>query len=86
MATEASLETAQAIDSILARFIRYHPDRIDLSLDRMYRLLSDLGDPHTHLPPVIHIAGTNGKGSTAAFLRAALEASGKRSAPIHPRI
>lgn len=77
MATEASLETAQAIDSILARFIRYHPDRIDLSLDRMYRLLSDLGDPHTHLPPVIHIAGTNGKGSTAAFLRAALEASGK---------
>ena len=43
----------------------------------MYRLLADLGDPHTRLPPVIHIAGTNGKGSTAAFLRASLEASGK---------
>lgn len=68
---------AQAIDHILARFVRYHPDRIDLSLDRMYRLLSDLGDPHTNLPPVIHVAGTNGKGSTIAFLRAALEASGK---------
>jgi len=68
---------AQAIDRILARFVRYHPDRIDLSLDRMYRLLSDLGDPHTQLPPVIHVAGTNGKGSTVAFLRAALEASGR---------
>lgn len=81
MATSTGVTTtpgaAQAINNILARFIRYHPDRIDLSLDRMYRLLSDLGDPHTSLPPVIHVAGTNGKGSTVAFLRAALEASGK---------
>ncbi|MBT5570239.1 MAG: bifunctional folylpolyglutamate synthase/dihydrofolate synthase [Alphaproteobacteria bacterium] len=77
MATESSPDTAQAINTLLARFVRYHPDRIELSLDRMCRLLSDLGDPHTKLPPVIHIAGTNGKGSTAAFLRTALEASGK---------
>lgn len=77
MPTEGTREAAQAIDEILARFVRYHPDRIDLSLDRMYRLLADLGDPHTKLPPVIHVAGTNGKGSTVAFLRAALEASGK---------
>lgn len=68
---------ARAIDDILARFVRYHPDRIDLSLDRMYRLLADLDDPHQKLPPVIHVAGTNGKGSTVAFLRAALEASGQ---------
>lgn len=73
----ATSGAAQAIHNILARFVRYHPDRIDLSLDRMYRLLSDLGDPHTNLPPVIHVAGTNGKGSTIAFLRAALEASGR---------
>ena len=77
MASESRPAPAQAIDDILARFVRYHPDRIDLSLDRMYRLLADLGDPHTKLPPVIHVAGTNGKGSTVAVLRAALEASGK---------
>ena len=77
MKTKSNPDAAKAINRILARFIRYHPDRIELSLDRMYRLLADLGDPHTRLPPVIHIAGTNGKGSTAAFLRASLEASGK---------
>jgi len=65
-----------AITDILARFVTYHPDRIDLSLDRMLRLLSDLGNPHDRLPPVIHIAGTNGKGSTTAFLDAALTAAG----------
>lgn len=67
-----------AIAGILARFVKYHPDRIDLSLDRMFRLLSDLGNPHENLPPVIHIAGTNGKGSTTAFLDAVLTASGLR--------
>ena len=49
-----------------------------LGLDRIARLLSRLGDPHRHLPPVFHVAGTNGKGSTCAFLRAALEAAGHR--------
>ncbi len=67
-----------AIDAILSRFVKYHPDRIDLSLDRMRRLLSDLDNPQDGLPPVIHIAGTNGKGSTAAFLTSALTQAGKR--------
>ncbi|WP_404712795.1 bifunctional folylpolyglutamate synthase/dihydrofolate synthase [Sphingomonas sp. MMS24-J13] len=47
-----------------------------LGLDRVSRLLSVLGDPHLHLPPVLHVAGTNGKGSTCAYLRAAIEAAG----------
>ncbi len=51
---------------------------IDLSLDRVRRLLADLGDPQSSLPPVIHVAGTNGKGSTVAYLRAMAEADGKR--------
>jgi dihydrofolate synthase/folylpolyglutamate synthase len=55
-----------------------HPKRIDLSLDRMYRLLERLGHPERKLPPVIHVAGTNGKGSTVAYLRAILEAAGLR--------
>ena len=67
---------ARAIADILTRFVKYHPQRIDLSLDRMYRLLDDLDNPHATLPPVIHVAGTNGKGSTLAFLGAALTASG----------
>ncbi|MBO6783031.1 MAG: bifunctional folylpolyglutamate synthase/dihydrofolate synthase [Alphaproteobacteria bacterium] len=75
------------IQRILDRFRRYHPQRIDLSLDRMHRLLSDLGDPHLALPPVIHIAGTNGKGSVAAFLAAGLEISDKTvSAYTSPHI
>jgi dihydrofolate synthase/folylpolyglutamate synthase len=53
-----------------------HPKRIDLSLERMRRILDRLGHPERRLPPVIHVAGTNGKGSTVAFLRAILEASG----------
>lgn len=64
-------------DVILARLLRLHPKLIDLSLGRIERLLAGLGDPHRHLPPVIHVAGTNGKGSTVAFLRAMLEASGR---------
>ena len=67
-----------AIDSILARLTALHPKRIDLSLGRIERLLAALGHPERKLPPVIHVAGTNGKGSTVAFLRAILEAAGKR--------
>ena len=65
-------------DAISARFAPLHPKRIDLSLGRIARLLEGLGAPHKRLPPVVHVAGTNGKGSTVAFLRAALEAAGKR--------
>jgi dihydrofolate synthase/folylpolyglutamate synthase len=68
--------TAERGHDILARFDRYHPARIDLTLDRIVRLLHDLGDPQRRLPPVIHVAGTNGKGSTIAFLRAICEAAG----------
>jgi dihydrofolate synthase/folylpolyglutamate synthase len=67
-----------AIDAVLERFALLHPRKIDLSLDRVERLLADLGSPHKRAPPVIHVAGTNGKGSTIAFMRAALEAAGKR--------
>ena len=67
-----------AIDSILARLTALHPKRIDLSLDRLQQLLAALGHPEQRLPPVIHVAGTNGKGSTVAFLRAILEAAGER--------
>lgn len=65
-----------ALEDILRRFDRYHPARIDLTLDRSFRLLAELGQPHQNLPPVIHVAGTNGKGSTIAFLRAIYEAAG----------
>ena len=54
-----------------------HPKIIDLTLDIMWRILAALGDPQQALPPVIHIAGTNGKGSTLAYIRAGLEAAGK---------
>jgi dihydrofolate synthase / folylpolyglutamate synthase len=66
------------IDAIVARLTALHPKRIDLSLDRMWRLLDALGHPEEQLPPVIHVAGTNGKGSTIAFMRAVLEAAGLR--------
>ncbi len=55
-----------------------HPKIIDLTLDRVFRLLGALGDPHLSMPPVIHIAGTNGKGSTQAMFRAGLEGAGKK--------
>jgi dihydrofolate synthase/folylpolyglutamate synthase len=70
--------THQSSDVILQRMMALHPKIIDLTLDRVYRLLGAVGNPHLNLPPVIHIAGTNGKGSTQAFLRAGLEADGKR--------
>jgi dihydrofolate synthase/folylpolyglutamate synthase len=66
------------VDAILARLLSLHPKRIDLSLDRMWRVLDALGHPEKHLPPVIHVAGTNGKGSAIAFMRAMLEAAGAR--------
>ena len=65
-----------ASDAILARLLALHPKKIDLALDRILRLLDDLGNPHLKLPPVIHVAGTNGKGSVCAFSRAMLEAQG----------
>lgn len=65
-------------DAILARLMDLHPKVIDLSLERMHRLLKLLGNPEEKLPPVIHVAGTNGKGSTIATLRAIAEAAGHR--------
>ena len=62
--------------AILSRMLQLHPKKIDLVLDRMLRLLADLGNPQLRLPPVIHVAGTNGKGSACAFSRAMLEAQG----------
>jgi dihydrofolate synthase/folylpolyglutamate synthase len=63
-------------DLILQRMMALHPKVIDLTLDRMHRLLATLGHPERALPPVIHVAGTNGKGSTTAMLRAGVEAAG----------
>jgi dihydrofolate synthase / folylpolyglutamate synthase len=63
-------------DAGLERLKALHPKKIDLSLGRMRRLLEALGHPESALPPVIHVAGTNGKGSTVAFLRAIAEAAG----------
>lgn len=64
-------------DVILEKMMRLHPKVMDLTLDRMWRLLAALDHPEKRLPPVIHIAGTNGKGSTQAMIRAGLEAMGK---------
>lgn len=68
--------TTLEADREIERLLALHPKGFDLSLDRISRLLERLGNPQDHMPPVIHIAGTNGKGSTAAFSRALLEASG----------
>ena len=64
-------------DAILDRMMALHPKIIDLTLDRVWRLLHALGDPQDAMPPVIHIAGTNGKGSTLAMIRAGIEGAGK---------
>jgi dihydrofolate synthase/folylpolyglutamate synthase len=64
-------------DAILTRLLDLHPKKIDLSLGRVIQLLDALGNPQNHLPTVIHVAGTNGKGSCIAFMRAMLEAAGK---------
>ena len=70
--------STQTSDRVLERLSRLHPKLIDLSLGRIERLLAALGNPHKKLPPVVHVAGTNGKGSTLATLRACLEAGGYR--------
>ncbi len=66
------------MDPISARLAARNPMRIDLSLVRVRALLAAVGNPHERLPPVVHVAGTNGKGSTVAFLRAMAEAAGLR--------
>ena len=71
-ATDNDIDT----DPILERLTKLHPKLIDLSLDRVKRLLGKLGQPHLRLPPVVHVAGTNAKGSVIAMMRAALEAAG----------
>ena len=71
------LRAVQGSDAILERLGALHPKKIDLSLGRIEALLAKLGRPQDRLPPVIHVGGTNGKGSTIAFLRAMLEADGK---------
>jgi len=64
------------MDPVSERLRLRHPQKIDLSLDRMRTLCAVLGQPQLHLPPVVHVAGTNGKGSTIAFIRAMAEAAG----------
>jgi dihydrofolate synthase / folylpolyglutamate synthase len=68
---------AASFTAVAARLLALHPKLIDLSLGRIERLLAALGHPERRLPPLIHVAGTNGKGSTVAFARAILEAAGK---------
>jgi dihydrofolate synthase/folylpolyglutamate synthase len=70
--------TAKNSDAILEKMMALHPKVIDLTLDRVWRLLDALGNPQNDLPPVIHVAGTNGKGSTQAMIRAGLEAAGHK--------
>ena len=76
---EAAYDEIRASDAAIARLRANHPSLIDLTVGRVERLLADLGDPRTRLPPVIHVAGTNGKGSTVAYLRAIFEAAGQRA-------
>jgi dihydrofolate synthase/folylpolyglutamate synthase len=65
------------VDAVISRLLSLHPKKIDLSLERMCQLLERLDHPERRLPPVIQVAGTNGKGSTVAFMRAMLEAAGR---------
>jgi dihydrofolate synthase/folylpolyglutamate synthase len=76
------MSSSPLTDAAIERLSALFPKGFDLSLERVTRLLERLGNPHTRLPPVIHIAGTNGKGSASAFARALLEASGK-SVHVH---
>jgi dihydrofolate synthase / folylpolyglutamate synthase len=70
--------SARRLGDLIARLSALHPARIDLGVERMQRLLARLDHPERKLPPVIHVAGTNGKGSTIAYMRAILEAAGYR--------
>ncbi|TRD21986.1 bifunctional folylpolyglutamate synthase/dihydrofolate synthase [Palleronia caenipelagi] len=72
------MDHSSGSDAILERLLSLHPKVIDLSLDRMERVLGALGNPEARIPPAIHLAGTNGKGSTQAMIRAGLEADGSR--------
>lgn len=74
---DANERATGRMEAMMERFLALHPKRIDLSLGRIARLLADLGHPELRLPPVVHVAGTNGKGSTVAFMRAILEAAGR---------
>lgn len=67
---------SSAVDAALDKFKDQYPEKIELSLGRIETLLGKMGNPHLKLPPVIHVAGTNGKGSTTAFMRAMAEAAG----------
>ena len=67
-----------SLDRVLQRLEKLHPKFIDLSLERLLRLLVKLDNPHLKLPPTIHVAGTNGKGSTIAFLLNSLKYAGKK--------
>src|ERR1700757_3741794 len=78
MVKSAPAEPPRGSDLVLERLTRLHPKIIDLSLDRTWRLLERLGHPERRLPPVVHVAGTNGKGSVIAYLRAMAEAAGHR--------
>lgn len=80
-------DTSNFSDAILDRLGKLHPKLIDLSLDRVHRLLAALGHPEKQVPPVVHIAGTNGKGSTLSYLRSMAEAAGlKVHAYISPHL
>ena len=78
MSGRPELTAPRESDAILSRLLDLHPKAIDLSLGRMIRLLDALGNPERAMPPVIHVAGTNGKGSVVAFLDAMLRAAGYR--------
>jgi dihydrofolate synthase/folylpolyglutamate synthase len=69
-------------DKLIEKLMQLHPKGFDLSLERITKLLEKLGNPQDKMPPIIHVAGTNGKGSVTAFARALLEASG-RSVHVH---
>ncbi|MFZ1680991.1 MAG: bifunctional folylpolyglutamate synthase/dihydrofolate synthase, partial [Rhizobiaceae bacterium] len=76
------MSSSPRTDAAIAVLSALHPKGYDLSLGRISRLLERLGRPQDRLPPVIHIAGTNGKGSASAFARALIEATG-RSVHVH---
>jgi len=69
----------ETVEQTLATLTALHPKKIDLGLDRILRVLKALGNPQLRLPPTVHVAGTNGKGSTVAYLRAFSEAAGLKA-------
>lgn len=75
---QSDADAERRLRDILEHLYSFYHTEIELSLDRVRRFLTQLGDPHLNLPPVVHIAGTNGKGSVTATLRALLEAGGKK--------